>query len=80
MNAPEKYPQGTGRRLLRLSEVRHLVGLGRSAIYDQVKRGHFPAPVHIGARAVAWASDQIDAWIDCRINESRRSALEGGKP
>ena len=70
MSQQHDLPAST-RRLLRLREVKHLVGLGRSAIYDQVKRGHFPAPVHIGPRAVAWASDQIDAWIDSRIQLSR---------
>jgi prophage regulatory protein len=62
------------RRLLRLAEVKHHVGLGRSAIYDQIKRGDFPAPVHVGPRAVAWASDQISAWIDSRIESGRVSA------
>jgi prophage regulatory protein len=55
------------RRLLRLKEVQHQVGLGRSAIYDKIKRGEFPSPVSLGARAVAWPSDAIDAWIDERI-------------
>jgi len=59
------------RRLLRLSEVKHQVGLGRSAIYEQIKRGDFPAPVRLGARAVAWPSDQIAEWIDSRIESSR---------
>lgn len=55
------------RRLLRLKDVQHKVGLGRSAIYEKIKRGEFPAPVNIGTRAVAWPSDVIDAWIDERI-------------
>jgi prophage regulatory protein len=57
----------SSRRLLRLKEVQHQVGLGRSAIYDKIKRGEFPSPVSLGARAVAWPSDAIDAWIDERI-------------
>lgn len=67
------------RRLLRLAEVKHHVGLGRSAIYDQIKRGVFPAPVHLGARAVAWASDEIASWIDCRVATSRAAAPVGRK-
>ena len=59
------------RRLLRLSEVKHQVGLGRSAIYEQIKSGQFPAPVRLGARAVAWPSDQIANWIDSRIESDR---------
>lgn len=73
MNAPEEYRQGPGRRLLRLPEVSYLVGLRRTAIYDKISKGEFPAAVHLGPRAVAWASNEIDDWIDSRINESRQS-------
>ncbi len=68
---------GFSRRFLRLADVKKQVGLGRSAIYDKVKRGEFPAPVSLGARAVAWLSDEIDAWIESRIVASRIN--QGGK-
>lgn len=67
-------PSQSGRRLMRLAEVKHQVGLGRSAIYDKVKRGEFPAPVNLGARAVAWLSDEVSAWIDSRIDASRKTS------
>ena len=66
-----------GRRLLRLKEVQHNVGFGRSWIYDKIKRGEFPAPISLGARAVAWPSDVVSAWIDERIALSKASA--GGR-
>ena len=61
----------SGRRFMRLAEVKHQVGLGRTAIYDGVKQGTFPAPVNLGARAVAWLSDEVTAWMDARIEASR---------
>jgi prophage regulatory protein len=61
----------SSRRFLRLTEVKHLVGLGRSAIYAKVKAGDFPVPVNLGARAVAWLSDEIAAWMDARIEACR---------
>lgn len=66
----------SGRRFLRLTEVKHQVGLGRSAIYQKVKSGDFPAPVNLGARAVAWCSDEVAAWMDARIEASR--TMTGG--
>jgi prophage regulatory protein len=71
----QRYPSAAARRLLRLSEVKYQVGLGRSAIYEQIKLGKFPAPVNIGPRAVAWPSDQIDAWIDSRIQFKSNDAV-----
>lgn len=61
------------RRFLRLREVMRQVGLGRSAIYESIREGRFPKPVSIGARAVAWPSDEIAAWIDSRIEAGRKA-------
>ena len=60
----------TATSLLRLPAVRARTGLSRSSIYARVAAGTFPRPVAIGARAVAWPSDVIDAWIGERIRES----------
>jgi prophage regulatory protein len=74
MQSQYAFPPASPRRLLRLPEVKNQVGLGRSAIYDQIKQGRFPAPVQLGPRAVAWPSDQIAAWIDARIESARGNA------
>ena len=57
------------RRFMRLKEVKHQVGLGRSAIYSKVKTGEFPAPVKLseGGRAVGWDSYSIESYIASRI-------------
>jgi predicted DNA-binding transcriptional regulator AlpA len=31
-----------------------------------VKKGKFPAPVRIGARAVAWSLSSVESWIEAR--------------
>jgi prophage regulatory protein len=56
-----------GRRFMRLPEVKHQVGLGRTAIYQKMKAGEFPRSSPLGDRAIAWASDEIEAWIESRI-------------
>lgn len=55
--------------LVRVPEVVRRTGKSRSRLYDEIKLGTFPKPVRIGARAVAWPIDEIDAWIDARIAE-----------
>ena len=50
-------------RLVRLKEVQYRVGLGRSTIYRWMAEGKFPRPVQLGGYAVAWAQEDIDAWI-----------------
>lgn len=71
------YPFSSEVRMLRLPEVMHRMGLGRSAIYAKIKQGEFPAPVHLGPRAVAWTSDAIRAFIDACIADTRGPEAAG---
>ena len=57
---------------LRLKKVQSLTGFSRSWIYAAIRRGDFPAPVSIGARAVAWTEDSILDWQAKRIENSRK--------
>lgn len=50
-------------RGLRLKEVQHRTGLGRSTIYRWMEEGKFPKPVRLGARSVAWIEHEIDQWL-----------------
>jgi len=54
-------------RLIRLPEVQHRVGLGRSTIYRWMAEGKFPKPVQLGSYAVAWAEDEVESWIARRL-------------
>jgi prophage regulatory protein len=57
--------------ILRLPSVKARTGLSRSSIYAFVSRGEFPSPIALGARAVGWNSESVDAWIAARIDQSR---------
>lgn len=54
-------------RLIRLPEVQHRVGLGRSTIYRWMSEGKFPKPVQLGGYAVAWAEDEIEQWVAAKL-------------
>jgi prophage regulatory protein len=62
----EKHP-----KFLRLDEVRNRVPYSRSTIYAKIQRKEFPAPIDLGARAVAWLESDIDEWIAARIANGR---------
>ncbi len=57
--------------LLRRKEVEHRTALSRSRIYDLMGKGEFPLPVRLGTMSVAWASNEIDAWIIERLQNRR---------
>lgn len=74
--APTGYSPEPTHRLLKLSEVRKLTALGRSALYSMAQRGLFPKPIKIGPRASAWVSSEVYQWIDDSIAVTRRGATE----
>jgi prophage regulatory protein len=60
-------------QLLRLPDVRQATGLGRSTIYALIAQGRFPSPIKVSERATAWVGKEVNAWIEQRIAESRKS-------
>lgn len=60
-------------RIIRLPEVKTKTGNSRSTIYEQIKRGTFPAPIGLGGRSVGWLEHEVDAWITARIEASRHA-------
>ena len=70
------FPQ---KRLIRLPEVLSRTGYGRASIYRKIGNGSFPGSVKLDGppvdpeafdcRAVAWIEDEVEQWIDSRIEE-----------
>ena len=58
--------------VLRLPEVKGKVGLSRSTIYLRVSQGTFPAPIHIGDRAVGWLESEVESWLREQVSSSRK--------
>ena len=61
-------------RFLRLPEVIQISGSRRSTIYEMIKSGKFPAPVHLGPRAVAWLESEVETWMQDRIDDRDQAA------
>ena len=53
--------------LLHLTEVRRLVGIGKSQLYRLIGAGDFPAPVKI-RRSSRWLSSEVHAWIHAQAS------------
>jgi prophage regulatory protein len=58
--------------ILRRRDVQSRTGLSKSSLYRSTKEGTFPAPVRIGPRCVGWIEAEVQAWIERRIEISRR--------
>ena len=66
-------------RLIRLPEVLNRTGYGRTSIYRKMEEGTFPKclklgspvkdPTQFDSRAIAWIEDEVDQWVESRIEE-----------
>ena len=78
----DKFAQATEkpkRSFIRLNEVISRTGYGRTSIYRKMEDGSFPKSVKLDgppkdpeafdSRAVAWIEDEVDQWIESRIDE-----------
>ena len=73
------FPQ---KRFIRLPEVLSRTGYGRTTIYRKMEDGSFPKSLKLGgppkdpsefdSRAIAWIEEEIDQWIEDKI-ENRDS-------
>ena len=55
------------RTILRIPAVKSESGLSRSTIYLRISQGLWTKPVSLGARAVGWPSDEVEAINAARI-------------
>ena len=58
-------------QIVKLPAVINQTGLGKSTIYLKMSLGEFPKPIRLGKRSVGWISEEIDAWVESRIADSR---------
>ena len=55
--------------IIRLRDVINRTALSRSSIYAYIQKGDFPAPVSLGARASGWVEEEVNDWIQSKIEQ-----------
>lgn len=61
--SPEKTPAS---KMIRRRELRQLVPLADTTIYELEQRGEFPKRFHLTPRCVVWSLAEVEAWILAR--------------
>jgi len=56
-------------KIIRLKQVMETTGLARSTIYKYIAAGTFPKPVPLGGKSVGWVDEEVQAWVQARIEE-----------
>lgn len=58
------------KRTIRRTELRLIVPLADTTIYEMEQRGEFPRRFYLTSRCVAWDLAEVEAWIDERRRAS----------
>jgi prophage regulatory protein len=56
-------------KILRVPEVSDRIGYSIPSIWRLAREGKFPKPLKLGPQASGWLEDEVEAWINTRIDE-----------
>ena len=63
-------------RTIRRHELREIVPLADTTIYDMEQRGEFPQRFYLTSRCVVWDLGEVEAWLEERRRVSRAKAVK----
>ena len=63
-------------RTIRRNELREIVPLADTTIYDMEQRGEFPRRFYLTSRCVVWDLSEVEAWLEERRRASRAKAVK----
>ena len=65
------------RRTIRRHQLREMVPLADTTIYELERRGEFPKRFRLSARCVVWDQGEVEAWLDerRRISDAKTNKL-----
>ncbi|MBU6318522.1 MAG: AlpA family phage regulatory protein [Alphaproteobacteria bacterium] len=77
---PHNVAKQPARRFIRRAELRRMVALGDSTIYEMEKRGEFPRRIALLPRVVVWDLTEVEAWMDKCLSNRSSGSFELTKP
>ncbi|PVM92776.1 helix-turn-helix transcriptional regulator [Caulobacter endophyticus] len=64
-------------RAIRRTELRKIVPLADTTIYEMERRGEFPRRFPLTRRCVVWDLGEVEAWLEARKREAFAAPVEG---
>lgn len=64
------------KRTIRRHQLREMVPLADTTIYDMEQRGEFPQRFYLTSRCVVWDLTEVETWLDERRRASRAKAVK----
>jgi prophage regulatory protein len=70
----------TIRRTIRRAQLREIVPLADTTIYEMEQRDEFPRRFYLTPRCVVWDLVEVEAWIEARKQSSQAGKIETAPP
>jgi len=70
---PENDQQAGPSRLLTKKQLRKLIPLAYSTLWELMRRGEFPKALRLGRQRVAWREDEVREWIESRPRQELKA-------
>ena len=70
------HPNTLKKRMIRKHELRQIVPLADTTIYEMEQRGEFPRRFALTPRCVVWDLAEVEAWLAERLSKARRSSVD----
>lgn len=64
------------RRTIRRQQLREIVPLADSTIFEMEQRGEFPQRFYLTSRCVVWDLSEVEQWLDARRAASRAKSIK----
>lgn len=72
-SSPQRSSQ---KQTIRRPELRKIVPLADTTIYEMEQRGEFPRRFHLTSRCVVWDLAEVEAWIEERRRASDAATIK----
>jgi prophage regulatory protein len=73
---PPSAPHNSPKQTIRRPELRKLVPLADTTIYEMEQRGEFPRRFNLSPRCVVWDLAEVEAWIGERRRASEAATIK----
>ncbi|MGV1806451.1 helix-turn-helix transcriptional regulator [Rhizobium rhizogenes] len=68
--------QTLSKRTIRRHQLREMVPLADTTIYEMEQRGEFPQRFYLTSRCVVWDLAEVEAWLEARRAASRSKTVK----
>ncbi|MCL8488503.1 MULTISPECIES: helix-turn-helix transcriptional regulator [Bradyrhizobium] len=72
----KQQPESIMKRTIRRDQLREMVPLADTTIYDMEQRGEFPQRFYLTSRCVVWDLSEVEAWLDQRRQASQAKIVK----